>query len=159
MQTSKTDRLRGGKLYNLFVCLICKQSLSKLWEGAGVYRAFREKWCWWHFGNHWAYSMQVQVAEGHKWTQSLFWEHSKKLSFGALNIQWEEGMCYCQTIFWQHSGLQRESAAQMSAASTAGEPRTHNKCHQHVASSGFKEAEKTSYWLVDLNQQGHVRGC
>lgn len=51
--------------------------------------------------------------------KSLFWEHSKKLSLGALNIQREEGVCYCQPIFWQHPGLQRESAAQMSAASTA----------------------------------------
>lgn len=52
-------------------------------------------------------------------SKSLFWEHSKKLSLGALNIQREEGVCYCQAIFWQHPGLQRESAAQMSAASTA----------------------------------------
>lgn len=52
-------------------------------------------------------------------SKSLFWEHSKKLSLGALNIQCEEGVCYCQPIFWQHPGLQRESAAQMSAASAA----------------------------------------
>ncbi len=127
MLTSKTDMLGGGKFYSLFVCLfvclICKQSLSKLWEGAGVYPALREKWCWGHFGNPWAYSIQVQVVEEHKWThsqiKSLFWEHRKKFGLRALNIQREEGVCYCQTIFWQHPGLQRESAAQMSAASTA----------------------------------------
>ncbi len=41
---------------------------------------------------------------------------------------------------------------------TSGEPRTHNKCHQHVGSSGFKGAEKNIILISGSKPAGPCQG-
>ncbi len=125
MLTSKTDMLGGGTFYSLFVCLfVCLFDLQTVSvetvRGCRCLSGLKRKVIQ---GKFWQPLSLQHSSAGCGRTQmnskSLFWEHRKKFGLGALNIQREEGVCYCQTIFWQHPGLQRESAAQMSAASTA----------------------------------------